>query len=59
MNFLRLGTTEEDQAIADAVARFADEALAPKAQAMDEEAFSATCHVPGLSELGVMGMNLP
>ena len=26
---------------------------------MDEEAFSATRHVPGLSELGVMGMNLP
>lgn len=59
MNFLRLGSTEDDQAIADAVARFADETLAPVAQAMDEEAFSATRHVPGLAELGVMGMNLP
>ena len=59
MSFIRLGATEEDQAIADAVARFAEETLAPVAQAMDEEAFSATLHVPGLSELGVMGMNLP
>lgn len=59
MNFLRLGSTEDDQAIADAVARFADETLAPVAQAMDEEAFSATRHVPGLAALGVLGMNLP
>ncbi|GGH67456.1 acyl-CoA dehydrogenase [Comamonas phosphati] len=59
MNFPRLGSTEDDQAIADAVARFAQEALAPVAQAMDEEAFSATRHVPGLAALGVMGMNLP
>ena len=59
MNFLRLGSTEDDQAIADAVARFADETLAPVAQAMDEEAFSATRHVAGLARLGVMGMNLP
>ena len=44
MSFIRLGATEEDQAIADAVARFAEETLAPVAQAMDEEAFSATRH---------------
>lgn len=59
MTMIRLGATEEDQAIADAVAHFAKLTLAPLAQAMDEEAFSATRHVPGLSELGVMGMNLP
>ncbi|MCB4790044.1 acyl-CoA dehydrogenase family protein [Delftia sp. Lp-1] len=59
MNFQRLGTTAEDHAIADAVARFADDSLAPLAQRMDEEALSATCHVPGLAALGVMGMNLP
>ncbi|MBK0110805.1 MULTISPECIES: acyl-CoA dehydrogenase family protein [unclassified Delftia] len=59
MNFQRLGTTADDHAIADAVARFADDALAPLAQRMDEEALSATCHVPGLSALGVMGMSLP
>lgn len=59
MTFPRLGATEDDQAIADAVARFASQTLAPVAQAMDEEAFSATRHVPGLAGLGVMGMNLP
>ncbi|MDX4954912.1 acyl-CoA dehydrogenase family protein [Delftia acidovorans] len=59
MNFQRLGTTADDHAIADAMARFAEDALAPLAQRMDEEALSATCHVPGLSALGVMGMNLP
>jgi len=59
MSFQRLGTTADDHAIADAVARFADDALAPLAQRMDEEALSATCHVPGLAALGVMGMNLP
>lgn len=59
MSLIRLGATEEDHAIADAVARFAQEALAPVAQAMDEQAFSATRHVPGLAELGVMGMNIP
>ena len=59
MSLIRLGATEEDQAVADAVARFAEETLAPVAQAMDEQAFSATRHVPGLSALGVMGMNLP
>jgi alkylation response protein AidB-like acyl-CoA dehydrogenase len=59
MTFPRLGATEDDQAIADAVARFASQTLAPVAQAMDEEAFSATRHEPGLAGLGVMGMNLP
>lgn len=59
MSLIRLGATEEDHAIADAVARFAQEALAPVAQVMDEQAFSATRHVPGLAELGVMGMNIP
>ncbi len=55
----RLGVTEEDRSLADAIARFAAEALAPMAQAIDEEARSATCHLPQLGALGVMGMNLP
>lgn len=59
MTFLRLGVSADDQTIADAVARFASEQLAPRAQQIDEEAASATCHVPGLAALGVMGMNLP
>lgn len=59
MTFLRLGVSADDQTIADAVARFATEQLAPRAQQIDEEAESATCHVPSLAALGVMGMNLP
>jgi alkylation response protein AidB-like acyl-CoA dehydrogenase len=55
----RLGVTEDEQAIADAVARFANDTLLPRAQELDEQGLSATCHVPGLAELGVMGMNLP
>jgi alkylation response protein AidB-like acyl-CoA dehydrogenase len=55
----RLGVTEEDQALADAVARYADEAIAPLARDIDAHERSATCHVPGLAALGVMGMNLP
>lgn len=59
MNTPRLGSTEEDQAIADAVGRYAADALLPCAHDIDEQALSATCHVPGLAALGVMGMNLP
>ncbi|MFD2738913.1 acyl-CoA dehydrogenase family protein [Sulfitobacter aestuarii] len=56
---MRLGTTEEDIAVADMVARFAPEQLGPKAAELDESEASCTCHLPGLAELGVMGMNLP
>ena len=55
----RMGVSADDRALADAVARYAEEALAPRAQALDEEGLCATCHVPGLAALGVMGMNIP
>ncbi len=55
----RLGVTPEDQGVADAVARFAADVLAPRAREIDEQRLSTTCHVPQLSALGVMGMNLP
>ena len=55
----RLGVTPEDQGVADAVARFSTEVLAPRAREIDELGLSTCCHVPQLSELGVMGMNLP
>jgi alkylation response protein AidB-like acyl-CoA dehydrogenase len=55
----RLGVTPEDQGVADAVARFASEVLAPRAREIDEAGLSVTCHVPQLAALGVMGMNLP
>lgn len=55
----RLGVSPDDQAVADAVARFATETLAPRAREIDEHGLSTTCHVPQLAALGVMGMNLP
>ena len=55
----RPGVSEDDQALADAVARYAVQELAPRAQQLDEQAQSATCHVPGLAQLGLLGNNLP
>ena len=46
---LRLGVTPDDQAVADAVARFADTVLAPRAQEIDAQELSTTCHVPQLA----------
>lgn len=55
----RLGTTEDDWAIAEVVARYSADVLAPKAAELDETEASCTIHVPGLAEMGVMGMNIP
>jgi hypothetical protein len=46
MSLIRLGATEEDQAVADAVARFAEETLAPVAQAMDRKPFPPRAMCP-------------
>ncbi|GAC1317599.1 MAG: acyl-CoA dehydrogenase [Collimonas sp.] len=56
---MRLGVTEEDQIIADAIARFATAQLAPHAQSIDQQEISTARYVPMLADLGVMGMNLP
>jgi alkylation response protein AidB-like acyl-CoA dehydrogenase len=56
---MRLGTTQDDLALADAVARFATAELAPRAAEIDALSLSATCHRPKLAELGLTGMNLP
>src|SRR5690606_7774316 len=55
----RLGVREDDLEIAAAIGRYAAAEIAPLAAELDEQSRSATCHVPGLSALGVMGMNLP
>lgn len=55
----RLGVSDDDLEIAAAIGRYATAELAPLAAELDEQARSATCHLPGLSALGVMGMNLP
>ena len=55
----RIGVTEDDQTLADAVSRFAQAELAPRASELDASEASVTCHVKALAELGVMGMNIP
>ncbi len=51
--------SEEDEAVFEAVRRFAEAELAPRAAEIDETETFATVHLPGLGALGVMGMNLP
>jgi alkylation response protein AidB-like acyl-CoA dehydrogenase len=58
-SFLRLGVNVEEQSLADAVGKFSQAVLAPRAQELDESEQSVTCHVPQLAALGLMGMNLP
>ena len=55
----RFGIHPDDQALADAITRFAQAELAPHAHEVDESALSTVRYVPALAELGVMGMNLP
>ncbi len=59
MSFLLLGISDDEQSLADTVAKFAAAELAPMAAALDESERSCTCHNPKLGELGLMGMNLP
>ncbi|WP_022730034.1 acyl-CoA dehydrogenase family protein [Fodinicurvata sediminis] len=51
--------SEEEVAVLDQIERFAREVLAPAAAALDEEARFATCHLPAMANLGLMGLNLP
>jgi butyryl-CoA dehydrogenase len=51
--------TADDLAVRDAVRRFAQNELAPRAAAFDESGTFVGAHLPGLSALGVMGLNLP
>ena len=55
----RLGVEPNDLEIADAIARFAQSELAPRAAEVDRDEIPTTRYVNQLSELGVMGMNLP
>ncbi|SAL03476.1 acyl-CoA dehydrogenase [Caballeronia calidae] len=55
----RLGVSDADLEIADAIRRFAQAKLAPHAAQVDREEISTTRYVRALAELGVMGMNLP
>lgn len=56
---MNITITEDDLALQDAVQRFSNEVLAPKAVEIDESGKFAGIHFPALSEMGLMGMNLP
>ena len=51
--------TADDLAVRESVRRFARNELAPQAAELDESAAFVGTHLPGLSALGVMGLNLP
>ncbi|SIT48531.1 ACYL COA DEHYDROGENASE OXIDOREDUCTASE PROTEIN; putative Butyryl-CoA dehydrogenase [Paraburkholderia piptadeniae] len=55
----RLGVEDSDLEIADAISRFAQSELAPRAAQVDRDELSTTRYVAQLAALGVMGMNLP
>jgi alkylation response protein AidB-like acyl-CoA dehydrogenase len=48
----------EHRMLLDTIERFCREVLAPKAAAIDRTGRSTTCHLNGLSELGIRGLNL-
>lgn len=51
--------TEDEAALLDQIGRFAQGVLAPRAAELDETATFATCHLPAMADLGLMGLNLP
>jgi len=51
--------SEDERAAIDQISRFSQDVLAPKAAQLDEESIFATCHLPAMAEIGLMGMNLP
>lgn len=56
---LDIRISEDDVALQDAIQRFSDEVLAPKAKEIDETAVFAGLHFEAMAELGLMGLNLP
>ena len=50
---------DDEAAMLDQIARFADGVLAPRAADLDETATFAVCHLPAMAEMGLMGLNLP
>src|SRR5439155_15940142 len=49
----------DDLAVREAVRTYARNELAPKAAAFDESGDFVGAHLPGLSAVGIMGLNLP
>jgi alkylation response protein AidB-like acyl-CoA dehydrogenase len=59
MTLHRQGVTVEDMDLVEAVARFAQATLAPRAAVLDETEAPCLEHVPALGAMGLMGLNLP
>jgi alkylation response protein AidB-like acyl-CoA dehydrogenase len=55
----RLGLTSDDATLFDAIDTYAQRELAPQAARLDEQAASAACHMPGLAQMGLTGLNIP
>ena len=55
----RLGVNDDDLELFHALDAFAQETLAPKAAALDEQAASASCHLAGLARMGMLGLTIP
>ncbi|MGR3250552.1 MAG: acyl-CoA dehydrogenase family protein [Paracoccus sp. (in: a-proteobacteria)] len=51
--------TDDEAALLDQIGRFAQEVLAPRAAELDETSTFAACHLPAMTDLGLMGLNLP
>lgn len=51
--------TEDDVALQDAVQRFSNDVLVPKAKEIDETGVYAGLHFEACAEMGLMGLNLP
>ncbi|GLQ06302.1 acyl-CoA dehydrogenase family protein [Sneathiella chinensis] len=49
----------EERAVIDQIERYSREVLAERAAEIDEKGEFATVHLPSMSEMGLMGMNLP
>lgn len=56
---MKINISEEDIVVADAVNRFCREVIAPAAEKIDEDSLFSTLHLQALSDIGIMGMNLP
>ena len=52
-------TSEADQSVVDAIRQFCRIELEPRAAAIDAQEEFAICHLPALSNIGLMGLNLP
>ena len=49
----------EEAAVIEQIIRFCADVLAPRAAELDETQTFATCHLPDMADMGLMGMNLP